>query len=510
MAPNSGSERKLLGKSFVIVTVAAVLPYIRGVSNLFVAEDFDVLLLSSLDFPLFWRVVFASAVRIKPLPLLKDWLSYQIWGANPIGYHVISLLFHFFCSFLVCYLGYLLLKDARAGIIGGLVFAVYPRHHSAVLWLAASQFVLSTFFVLAGLVLFIIYLRRRQWRYYLLFSVCVVLAPFTQETGVLLLPFAFLIELLWRCEAGESWWAAWRNPGVYRKYIPWLLFLVVFIVFSFSGPRAFKLQTRQVDPRLVVEAYHFLGINVARVKDLLTYLTYLVWPQLPLHTLDVNLGSLALAGFSVCVLLVLFIKGKSSERFLLTWMLGALLPSVFFSPFGPTDRYFYLAGVGFALLLGQLGAQAYRRFQERWSRILLGGVLCLYVVSSAVLLQARIVEWREAGEMAQDVIEQVLTLHPQVPPRSQMFFVSLPKRHGQAYVFLGGGIGGAMRTAYGDLHLKVYRSFDSRLEAWLVSGQGGDPTPGEYVFLYKGGRIEDKSAYVDDFEAFYESWWWYR
>jgi len=484
------AERGTFTKVLWLIGTAAVLPYVRGVSSLFVAEDFDVLLLSSLDFHLFWQMAFVRATRIKVVALFKDWLGYQIWGANPAGYHMLSLLFHLLCSLLVCYLGYLLLKDIRGSAIGGLIFAVYPRHHGAVLWLAASQFVLSTFFILAGLTLFVVYLRRCQLKYYLLSSTCVVLALFSHEIGILLPPLALLAELLWRWESGDPLCTVLRDLDMYKKYLPWLLALTIFLMLSFSGPRAFKVQVRELDPRLVVEAYHFLGIDVARVKESLAYLTYLMWPQIPLNTLDLNLGSIVLAGISVCALLVFLVKGKPAERFFLLWTIGALLPFIFFSPFGPTDRYFYLAAAGLALILGRLGLRVYHRLQRKAAKVLMVAILGLYVVSSVMLLQVRIAEWREAGEMARDIIEQVLDLHPQVPPRSRMFFVGLPGWHGQAYVFLGGGIGGAMRTVYEDLRLEVYRSVDPQLKAWLLSRQEGAPIPGEFVFLYKdGGRV---------------------
>jgi len=503
------TQRNTFGRALLAVGAIATLPYVRGVSNPFAAEDFEVLLVSSLDFPIFWRLA-SGASRIKIVTLLKDWLSYQIWGVNPVGYHIVSLLLHVCCSLLVCYLGYLLFENARAGMLGGLVFAVYPRHHSAVLWLAAGQFVLGSLFVLAGLTLFVLYLRKRQTRYYLLSSVCLVLALFTQEVGVLFLPFAFLIELLWRYRSGESVWSTLCDLDTYKKYIPLFLFLGGFVWLSFSGSRAFKLQTYEINPKTRGETYHFLGIDATRARELLGYCTYLMWPQIPLGALDINLGSFLLAGVSGCVFLLIFIKGKLTEWFSVAWVIGAILPFLFFSPFGPADRYFYLAGAGFALLLGQLGARAYRRWQGKWGRILGVGILSLYVASSTVLLQARIAEWRQAGEMAQGIIEQVVELQPQIPPRSRMFFVGLPEWNGQAYVLLGGGIRGAMRDRYGDLRLEVYRSFDPQLATWLLSRQEGTPTPGEYVFLYRDGKIHDVSAFVDDFEAFYESWWWYK
>ena len=287
------------------------------------------------------------------------------------------------------------------------------------------------------------------------------------------------------------------------------------MLLSFGGQRAFKLQLTEQDPRTGTNLYHFMGIGLNQIKDLVTYLVYLVLPQVPLRSLDMGVGTVILSLAVVGGLLSLFVFGGAVERFCLLWMGGALLPFVFFVPFGNADRYFYLPAVGLSLLAAQLSVRLYRRLKRRWmiqSRTAGVFVLILYLASSAILARARIGEWHRAGEIAQDIIEQVVEMHPQVPPHSRMFFVGLPRYYGQAPVFLGGGYGGAMRMVYDDPGLQVYGSVDPKLQAWLASREEKDEDykPGEYLFLYHDGVIYDKSAFVDDFEQFYESWLWYQ
>ncbi len=500
-----------VGWAVVLVTGVASLVFFRGISALFVAEDFEVLLCSSLNLHTFGRVILLST-RFKPFALLVDWLAFRLWGTWPIGYHAISLFAHAVCSIGVLCLGARLSRNPITGIIAGLIFAVYPRHHEAVLWLAASQFVFCTAFLLLALLSFVAYLRSQRLGYYLIAWGCAIGALANHEIGVMVLPLMFLSELVVREETEYTSIRALCRPQVYMKYIPFLLLLILFVYLSFGGQRAFKLQLTERDPRIEHETYHFMGIGLNEIKSLVSYAVYLVLPQIPLRSLDVGVGSVVLSLVVVGSLLSLFVFGGAVERFCLLWMGGALLPFVFFVPFGNADRYFYLSAVGFSLLVGQLSVRLYRRLKKRW--MMLGRavgifILILYLTSSAALAQVRIDEWRQAGEIAQDIIEQVVKMHPRVPPHSRMFFVGLPGRYGHAYVFLGGGIGGAMRMVYNDLQLKVYRSVDPNLENWLATREEVGVTSGQYVFLYQNGILLDKSACVDDFDQFYESWWWY-
>ncbi len=524
MASRHLSEWRQVRWAVILVAGVAGLVFFRGLLAPFVAEDFDwlfpsslsldALLASSLGLRRFDQQVLMFA-RFKPFAPLVSWCAFRLWGAWPVGYHAISLVAHIVCSIAVVFLGRSLSKSLAVGAIAGLVFAVYPRHHEAVLFMAASQTVYCTAFVLLALLLFVAYLRTRRFKCCLLAWMCAVGALTSYEMGVVLFPLMLLTELV--LERG-----AWRTtlktlccPRMYIKYIPFLLLLIFFVGLSFGGHPADKLQVTGLGSRVGYETYQSRGIGLNQTKEFVAYLVYLVLPQVPLRSLDVGVVTVILSLVVVGSLSALFIFGGAIERFCLLWMGGALLPFVFFVPFGNADRYFYLSAVGFSLLVAQLSVRSYHWLKKQWivqSRAVGLFILILYLASSAILAQVRIDEWRQAGEIAEDIIEQVVEMHPRIPPCSRMFFVGLPGRCGQAFVFLGGGIGGAMRMVYDDPGLQVYRSNDPELQAWLVSREEEeeDYTPGEYVFLFHGGAIYDKSAFVDDFEQFYGSWLWYQ
>ena len=91
-----------------------------------------------------------------------------------------------------------------------------------------------------------------------------------------------------------------------------------------------------------------------------------------------------------------------------------------------------------------------------------------------------------------------------------MLFVGLPTAYGQAYVFKGGGIAGAIYLAYG-VHPsspKAYQTRDPEVIAFLKEADPVEhPLPKLYVFLYEDGVLHDKSNVVDSLEPLQKRTW---
>jgi hypothetical protein len=196
-------------------------------------------------------------------------------------------------------------------------------------------------------------------------------------------------------------------------------------------------------------------------------------------------------------------KGTAVVRFLVIWIAATLTPYAFFVPFGNADRYFYIPAIGLSVFASVFGCWGYDKLKAcsaTWTRMVAVLLVGLYLISSVMLMQQRISEWRRAGEIAADVVKQTKRLHPNVPPESTMLFVALPDQYKQAYVFLGGGIGGAVYLAYGAQPSapSAYRTRDPAVSSFLREAEPVDhPLSGLYVFLYEEDTLYDKSNVVN-------------
>lgn len=509
------TERYLKYMLLVLIGLLVGVTYGRGLTNSFVAEDFTMMSLSTLQFSDLWEFV-TSATRLRPLPVYINWVLYHAFGMNPLGYHLFVLFLHVVSSVLVFVVGKLLTGDERVGLISALFFAVYPRHHQSVLWLAADQFVMVGVWVLISILCFRAYLRTGRLGYQLGTLVCVCMALLTNELGVILFPLLFLMEfVVWGSEQEKR--PNFFAIRTYYKYIPYLILLVFYVGITFGGDRLFKLSSASGVQRVATEGWGYdtyhLMLGPSQVKDLVAYLTYVVYPHIPLRSLDVGLMTGMLSGFTLLFFFLLLVKGQVVVRFLILWTGLAVLPFVLFVPFGNAGRYFYVSAIGFSLLEGVIGCWAYDKVRARSATVaqiaavLVGGV---YLTSSVVLMQQRINEWRHAGEVAADIVEQAKRLYPGVPEGSTMLFVALPGQYEQAYIFLGGGIGGAIDLAYRDQSSSpsAYQTRHPEVVSFLKDARPVNrPLSGLYVFLYADGVLLDKTDVVDGLEPLQESTW---
>ncbi len=500
-------ERSFRGQGLIILAGSALLSFLvygRGLFNGFIAEDFNMIALSTVDWARLCRFLIEET-RIKPLPLLLNKAIYPLFGTNPVGYHLMNLMLHAACTWCVVQLGTLLSGKQRVGLVAGLLFAVYPRHHQSVLWLAANQFVIVALLGLVALVCFSKYLEGSRRRYYLITWTCSLLALATNEAGVAFLLLLPLMEWVLEWPTLRQALVALRDWRTYRKYWPLLLLIIAFFLLAFGGERLDKLTGNQT--------YHFTGWGSEQVRTWASYLVYLTFPQIPLRSLDVTPVTVALAALVTLGLGAALAKGTAVVRFLAIWVGATLAPYVFFVPFGNADRYFYVPAAGLSILASVLGCWGYNKLRARsaaWAGVVAVLLLGWYLISSVMFMQRRIGEWHRAGEIAADVVEQTKRLYPNVPPESTMLFVALPDQYEQAYVFFGGGIGGAVYLAYGAQPSapRAYRTRDPAVISFLKEAEPvDDPLPESYVFLYEDGILYDKSNVVSSLEPLRTATW---
>ena len=90
-----------------------------------------------------------------PLPLLTFAIEYELFGNNPLPFHITNLILHLLCTLLVFQVLRLLKIDLVYAAFGALIFGVHPMRVESVAWVTERKDVLYTCFFLAGLITFI-------------------------------------------------------------------------------------------------------------------------------------------------------------------------------------------------------------------------------------------------------------------------------------------------------------------------------------------------------------------
>ena len=164
----------------------------------------------------------------RPLINLTYFIDYQLWGMDPVGFHVSNLVFHI----LACCTLYIMLARLCANPLAALglslFFALHPVNTESVSWVASRNNILATFF---SLVAFLCHTDPRQKGRVIRRILAVVffsLAIFSKEFGVMLLPILFLYQRFWpppKKLAGNE----------IIEYLPFLAMLAVYLWFRSSA-----------------------------------------------------------------------------------------------------------------------------------------------------------------------------------------------------------------------------------------------------------------------------------
>jgi len=431
----------------VIVSLITLGLYLTALRNDFVIWDDDLYVVDnpfirSLDWSFFrWAFTAFYASNWHPLTWLSHALDYAVWGLDPRGHHLTSILIHAANSFLAVLASVLLLEAHRdraartgnltiltgerialAGAVTGLLFGLHPLHVESAAWVAERKDVLCGFFVLLSIMAYTRFAcgiagrpeehggmaSRYSDRWYVLSLASFLLALLSKPMAVSL-PVVLLV-LDWhpfgRLRSGTS-----LRPLLLEK-LPFITLSIFSSVLTILAQRAGgamePLAVVPLTTRLVVAAH-----------SLIAYLGKMLVPVglLPLYPFprDVSLLSLEYGG---AVLLVAGITAasiviaKKQRLWLSVWVyyVVVLLPVLGVVQVGlqsMADRYTYLPSLGPFLLAGLAAAWLSARTagdRKRGITVVIAVAGLVSVALLAVLTVRQIGIWKNTVDLWTSVI----------------------------------------------------------------------------------------------------------
>jgi Tfp pilus assembly protein PilF len=329
-----------------------------------------------------------------PLAFTTLRFEYSIWGLEPMGYHLVNILFHGANALL---LWTVLRRLAVPGAwFAAAIFAVHPVQVESVAWISELKNVQSTCFYLVALLAWLKFAdprTARAWRFYGLALLCHGLA-LTSKTTACTLPAAMLLALWLR-----------REPIGRRRLVQ----LVPFVALALGMGAISILWERHLGNYDNFE--QGLSLNFSAPERLLIatralwfYASKLVWPvhlTFSYPRWDIHPASLPqylwLAGcLAVALLLWLFRRalGRGPATAVLfffatlTPMLGIISCYTFRYSF-VADHYQYLAGAGLMVLFAAAASA--------WMTSMRQNIGVQRTLASARVLVLGALTWRQAG-----------------------------------------------------------------------------------------------------------------
>jgi protein O-mannosyl-transferase len=297
-----------------------------------------------------WRIWFDPGATQQHYPLVHSafWLQQRLWGNDPTGYHLVTLLLHFGAAALVALT---LRKLAVPGAyLAAAIFALHPVQVESVAWITELKNTLSAVFYLGAALAWLHFEERRQLRTWVL-ALFLFLLALCSKTVTATLPAALLLI---------HWWRRGR-PSWRRDVVPLLPF--------FALGAAAGLFTIWVERRLVGAEGAAFDLSVAQ-RALIAgraawfYLGKLVWPaNLVFIYPRWNVDPAALAQYVYPAAALAAVGGLWAQRkhfpgafTAALFFLGTLLPALGFFDVYPflfsfvADHFQYLASIGIIAL----------------------------------------------------------------------------------------------------------------------------------------------------------------
>lgn len=373
---------RLIAAGVAAATLAAFVP---ALGNGLVRWDDDLMLMRNYRYRglgwenLAWMWTTLEMGHYMPLTWMTLGGDYVVWGREPFGYHLTSVLFHAAAAGLLYFVAARLIAaalDARvddAGVRAGAavaagVFAVHPLRVESVAWLSERRDVVSGAFVMLAVLAYVEWARRGRRsprRYWAAFG-CFVAALLAKAIVVTIPLVLCILDVypLRRLAPGRP--AARALVGLIREKTPFFAAAAVAGAIAVVGQRTghaiTPLDSLGLVGRIAVAAY----ANVF-------YLAKMVWPaglsplyELPEH-LDVTAWPFMAAGAALLGLTVAAIglrrrlPGLTAAGACYVIVLAPVSGLLHTGPQIAADRYTYLPSIAWAVAAGSGVALAWRR-----------------------------------------------------------------------------------------------------------------------------------------------------
>ena len=347
----------------------------------------------------------------RPIRSLLYLIYYQLWGANPTGYHLHSLLVHLASTMLV----YGVIREIRVigekrkkiAFVAALLFGLHPIHTESITYIAASMEMTGVVFFLAA---FYTYLKnKRVWTVFF-----ALLAFFTYE---MTLTLSLLLGLYELTLGKKDWKRIWPVAVAAVSYL-----LVRIGILGISPARGDYL------------AYSFYHTQLTMTKMWIKYLWLLIWPVTLSHNQTIVPGFEAfMTPYSdqaailrqsildpeillsitiiIIIIFIIFIARKNHPliSFAIGWFFISLLPVAYFLPQGTAfaEKYLYIASFGWVLVLAWVFYKIYNNYNHYKYYI------ALVILTVALLYGVRTALRNSNWQSPKTLWEYEAAIHPQ-------------------------------------------------------------------------------------------------
>ena len=349
-----------------------------------------------------WAFTSSHSSNWHPLTWISHMIDCQLYGLNPMGHHLTSLLFHVANTLLLLLILVRMTGTLWQSSFAVALFALHPLHVESVAWVAERKDVLSTFFMMLAIWAYILYVKKGNIRRYLLVVLFFVLGLMSKPMLVTL-PFILLMLDFWPlgrfCHIHESWNVVTGQQTNKRLGILRLLWEKVpfFALAVVSSVVTFIVQERSGAVKLL-EQYSIQTRIINAFVAYTEYMLNMIWPVelavlYPHPGNSLSLWKGVVAGLALVLITILVIRKAWKIPYLAVgwlWYVITLIPVIGIVQVGAqamADRYTYITLIGLFIII----AWGANDLLSKW----LYRKICLGTLAAIILPVLIVLTWKQ-------------------------------------------------------------------------------------------------------------------
>ncbi|MBL7056174.1 hypothetical protein ISS07_04635, partial [Candidatus Woesearchaeota archaeon] len=202
----------------------------------------------------------------RPLRSVFYTVTYSIWELNVFGYHLNSLLLHFFVTLILFFITLKISNKFSFSFVVSLFFAAHPIHTARVTNMTASFDIFGILFLLLSLFFYILHSKNDKRIYYYLSIFVYLFAIFSSEEAIT------LVLLLGLYDFSFNHKITFQNfKLVLKKYTPYILISIFYVSLRFKVLGQVGRETSYFNES-------FIGTFLTTFKVFVTYIYLLIFP----------------------------------------------------------------------------------------------------------------------------------------------------------------------------------------------------------------------------------------
>ncbi len=370
-----------------------------------------------------WAFTTGHAANWHPLTWISHMIDAQLFGLQPGWHHLVNLLFHLASTVLLFLVLHRMTKALWQSAFVAALFALHPLHVESVAWVAERKDVLSTFFWMLTMWVYVSFTARSGSVRYLLLLLCFALGLMAKPMLVTL-PFVLLLLDYWplrRLEPkrlpeevrrplskdkkkGKSTSPPAKSP-VQPAVSQWTLIrplltekIPLLVLAALSSIVTYLVQHHGG----AMKSLEALPLSARMANAFVSYITYMVkmvWPT-NLAVFYPHPGSRPLWQVLVSIVLlialtVLAIRGARKHPYGAVgwlWYVGTLVPVIGVVQVGNqalADRYTYVPLIGLFIIVAWAAPELLKKWPDQKEATISLSALCLLCLF--------LVSWRQVG-----------------------------------------------------------------------------------------------------------------